>query len=189
MLRPIPSVPKLFLLRSRTCLNGFSGVEALPRLRLTPLLYQLPRVVKVFTILLTGLRQPVSHGSLEFCPQNVAPWETSCLAPVRLMILLKSLRKCYTYPEGLQGFYKQLYYEWQRVYNIIPSNDLACRSEPLWHKKNISMGFLGKNREQWLEIGVCRVNDILYRGKIMTPYRFRQKINMVLHHLPRFLTD
>lgn len=143
------------------------------------------------------LTLPTSQGGLglhDFADRIKAArliWVTRILSigsgPMRDFLLssckVKSLtdifmRKCYTYPEGLQGFYKQLYYEWQRVYNIIPSTDWACRCEPLWHNRNISMGFLVKEKERWLELGLRRVNDIVFRGKIMTPYRFRQKYDI-----------
>lgn len=82
------------------------------------------------------------------------------------------IRKNYRIPNGLRGFYRQLFFEWQKLYAVKPLADNVCRAEPLWENRNINMGFLSRYKKQWVEANVFRVNDIIYRGNIMTPAWF-----------------
>lgn len=87
-------------------------------------------------------------------------------------------RKNFRPPDGLEGFYSQIYYDWQKLYALKPDTDIACRSEPLWDNRNIVMGSLKRFKTDWCRVGIFRVNHLLCRGRLFSLNRFNAKYNL-----------
>lgn len=104
-------------------------------------------------------------------------------------IFLRKNRNC---PGDLPEFYKAMYREWQGIYNLVPSTDMACRSEPLWSNRNIHLRSLARLEITWREHGIRRINDILIQGRIMSSREFENVYGIyvqqgVLDKLARYI--
>lgn len=93
-----------------------------------------------------------------------------------LGLFLRKNRNC---PGNLSDFYKSLYKEWQSLYNVVPNTDMACRSEPLWGNRNIYLRSLSNLEVEWQGLGIKRINDILYMGRVMSVREFRNKFRVL----------
>lgn len=94
-----------------------------------------------------------------------------------LDIFLRKNRNC---PGDLTDFYKSLYKEWQLIYGIVPSTDMACRSEPLWCNRNIQLRSLSRLEMVWRDQGISRVNDLLVQGNIISARDFMYKFDLAV---------
>lgn len=77
--------------------------------------------------------------------------------------------------QDIPKFYQDIVKEWQKLYNQLPDTDMSCRAEPLWDNRFINLRSLAKLQCIWKAKGIFRINDILYRGKLMEALQFWDK--------------
>lgn len=102
-----------------------------------------------------------------------------CRAGVSTIIEVP-LRKTRMILRNLPPFYRAIFSAWQDIYAIIPNSEASIRAEPLWWNRNLKLPTPMGRYRAWSRLGILRINDVLYRGRLMTQRRFLLKYNVTV---------
>lgn len=77
-------------------------------------------------------------------------------------------------------FYRDVFVTWQKIYCTEPNSDITVRNEPLWYNKFTRWQPLSKYVQIWSGRGMKRINDVLYRDRILSREEMNRKFDLNL---------